>query len=389
MSLSARLSDNTTPKRILSLDGGGIRGAITIGYLEKVEELLKARFSHINDFRLCDYFDLIGGTSTGSIIAGCLALGMTMSQVKEKYLTLGNLIFHEKNKLWDLWQIKKALQARYNDANFNSMLESTFRDDQNQDILLGSPLIRSGLCIIAKRADTNSTWTLNNHPEDPFYQSLEGQNALIPLKQAIRASSAAPTYFIPEVIEVGTNQTAAFVDGGVSSVNNPSFALLMVATMKGYAFRWNTGEFNLFMLSIGTGSNAFKTTVHSVEENWMLSWAMQVPEMLMADASILNQIIMQWISRGKTKKHINLQIGNMEQDMLTKEPLLTYNRYNTDMSEDYLKSLGFHLGNGYKSIADLMEMSNGNNANLLYQIGRAAAEAEVTEEHFPPQFDLK
>ena len=63
------------PKRMLALDGGGLRGALTLGYLHEVEALLRQRYGGDPRFRLCDYFDLIGGTSTGSVIATGLALG--------------------------------------------------------------------------------------------------------------------------------------------------------------------------------------------------------------------------------------------------------------------------------------------------------------------------
>ena len=71
ISLKQHLSNESNCKRILALDGGGIRGAITIGYLEQMEKILSERYKDFikpSDFRLCDYFDLIGGTSTGSII---------------------------------------------------------------------------------------------------------------------------------------------------------------------------------------------------------------------------------------------------------------------------------------------------------------------------------
>ncbi len=61
------------PKRVLALDGGGIRGAITLGILEKIETLLRVQHGR-PDLRLCEYFDLIGGTSTGSIIAVLLGI---------------------------------------------------------------------------------------------------------------------------------------------------------------------------------------------------------------------------------------------------------------------------------------------------------------------------
>jgi len=66
------------PKRLLALDGGGIRGVLTLEFLERIEQILKARSQKPEEFRLCDYFDLIGGTSTGSIIAAMLAYGYSL-----------------------------------------------------------------------------------------------------------------------------------------------------------------------------------------------------------------------------------------------------------------------------------------------------------------------
>ena len=66
------------PKRILSLDGGGIRGALTLGFLEKIESTLAEKHKDMmppSEFRLHHYFDLIGGTSTGSFIAALLDIG--------------------------------------------------------------------------------------------------------------------------------------------------------------------------------------------------------------------------------------------------------------------------------------------------------------------------
>ena len=81
------------PKRILALDGGGLKGILTLGYLEALEQLLRQRHGNDPDFRLSDYFDLIAGTSTGAIIAACLALGMAVGEVLEKYQKLGRNVF--------------------------------------------------------------------------------------------------------------------------------------------------------------------------------------------------------------------------------------------------------------------------------------------------------
>src|SRR5207253_1813531 len=80
-------------KRILTLDGGGVRGAMTLGILRHVEETLGAQWAHATQepatsFRLWHYFDLIVGTSTGAIIATLLSAGLKVSDIVELYKSL-------------------------------------------------------------------------------------------------------------------------------------------------------------------------------------------------------------------------------------------------------------------------------------------------------------
>ena len=81
------------PKRILALDGGGVRGILTLGYLKRIEEILSERHHNPKDFRLSHYFDLIAGTSTGAIIAACLAKGMKVSEVRALYGKFADSVF--------------------------------------------------------------------------------------------------------------------------------------------------------------------------------------------------------------------------------------------------------------------------------------------------------
>src|SRR5215471_16059385 len=82
------------PRRILALDGGGIRGLLTLGILENVEGLVRQRTGK----QLCEYFDYIGGTSTGSIIAAGLARGLSVSDLIRFYQENGEQMF-EKSRL--------------------------------------------------------------------------------------------------------------------------------------------------------------------------------------------------------------------------------------------------------------------------------------------------
>ena len=87
------------PKRILALDGGGIRGILTLEYLGAMEKMLRQR-SDKDDLLLCDYFDLIGGTSTGSIIAAGLACGMTVADLQQLYRQIGDRRYRESVGLY-------------------------------------------------------------------------------------------------------------------------------------------------------------------------------------------------------------------------------------------------------------------------------------------------
>src|SRR5690348_17205822 len=77
------------PRRMLALDGGGVRGLVTLGILERIESLIKEKTGH----RLCEYFDYIAGTSTGAIMAAGLAQGMTTAELIDFYKSSAKQMF--------------------------------------------------------------------------------------------------------------------------------------------------------------------------------------------------------------------------------------------------------------------------------------------------------
>ncbi len=368
------LDPNSGSKNILSLDGGGIRGALTLGYLKKIETILREK--HGNDYLLCDHFDLIGGTSTGSIIAGALAIGKSVDEIVSLYMDLGGKIFGNKRSFWNPLETWKFLKAGYDYKALEQSLKNAFGD-----ITLGSDQIKTGLCIVAKRADTNSVWPIINHPKGKFYDTKIGKNKNIPLWQAVRASSAAPTYFAPQMIDVGDGQRAAFVDGGVSMANNPALTLLMVATLKGFPFKWDMGEDKLTVVSVGTGYSVFKKQTSEIEEAWLKTWAQNVPDMLMQDASWQNQIVLQWLSNSPTAHYIDMEIESLQDDFMGGKALIKYLRYNFPITENDLNGLGLGKTFSAKDVESLIEMSNAENRQELYDIG-VAASSSVLKTHF-------
>jgi uncharacterized protein len=357
-----------TPKRILALDGGGIRGCLALGYLRRLEEVLSRRGGG-EDFRLRDYFDLIGGTSTGAIIAACLAIGMSAEQVADMYLQLGAEVFGHKR--WDRWN------AKFDDRPLTELLRSVFGQKT-----LGDSSITTGLCIVTKRADTGSTWPLLNHPRGKFYSS----NRRIPLLDALRASTAAPTYFTPMPISLGSDMVGTFVDGGVSMANNPSMQLLMIAALGGYGFDWAMGDDCLLLTSVGTGWWRINEDPMRLAKGNVLTWATRVPALLIDDASWQNQLLLQWMSRSPTAARIDLEVGDLGDDLLAGKPLLHYLRYSVALEPEALGELGFTLP--IDQVEALREMSDATQRNLLAEIGQAAARQQVLDEHFPTCFDL-
>lgn len=297
-----RLLDRLTapgPKRILSLDGGGLRGIMSLGLLRRMERVLRERHRR-QDLVLADYFDLIGGTSTGAVIAAGLALGWDVARIFDLYQQLGRTVLSRRR-----WWIERA---RFEAAPLESALRGALGDHT-----LGDESVLTGLCIVTKRADTGSTWPLLNHPHSNFYDV----NRSILLRDAVRASTAAPTFFEPEKLSVRPGEYGAFVDGGVSMASNPALQLFLVATLSGFHFNWPIGEHQLLLVSVGTGVWRRDDDVHRVASQRLLNWAQDVPLMLMEDANWQNQLLLQFLSRSQTPWPIDSEVGDLSADLLT------------------------------------------------------------------------
>jgi len=356
------------PKRILALDGGGIRGALTTGVLHEIEKVIRQRHNR-PDMRLCEYFDLIGGTSTGSIIAACLAVGMEASEISRLYLELGGKVFGSKKiKTWE---------ARFKSKPLVKELRKLFGD-----ITLGGEEIKTGLCIVTKRADTGSIWPLINHPDGAFFED----NRDILLRRAVRASAAAPIFFEPLQLDLGGGQVGTFVDGGVSMANDPSLRLFLVATLRGFPFRWHTGADQLMMISLGTGTWTFSADADRIARSKAWDWAVQVPQMLMADAHWQNQLLLQYLSQSPTATEIDAEVGDLGNDLLGAEPHLSYVRYDVRLEEHSLERLG--LGELAGRASSLRQMSEAKNRFDLAKIGERAGAELVKAEHFSRAFDV-
>jgi hypothetical protein len=367
------------PKRILALDGGGIRGILTVQLLKRIEKLVRDRTGD-NSAVLADYFDLIGGTSTGAIIASALALGWEVDRIEKLYLKLGNSIFESS------FFRKGLLRPKFSAEPVKKALA-----DKNEgfgDIRLGGPELKTGLAVVAKRLDTGSPWVIHNNPEGRYFNQMSGSqstpNKDYLLRDVVRASTAAPTFFEPEMIKVADDLEGAFVDGGVSPHNNPALQLLMLATLEGHRLRWPTGADQLLLVSLGTGSKALALDPKEVMGMKAAELGVRGLASLMDDASALNELLLQWMSSSATANEIDSEIGDLKGDILGGgEPLLTYLRYDVKFDDDWLKDKL-----SPEQLEMIAEMDRPENMPKLVEIGLAAAD-RIKDEHFGRGFDIE
>lgn len=372
------------PKRILSLDGGGIRGAVTLGFLGEIERILAERHDKAGiikkaDFRLHHYFDMIGGTSTGAIIAALFAVGgYTATEIKQMYRELGTQIFSDRNG-FNLFHQQIYLHGKYDSQPLKDQLKKIFGDAR-----MGDESNKTGLCVVTKRLDTCSTWPVTNNPAAMFF----AQNRFF-VRDIVRASTAAPSYFEPEIIDVGFGQEGIFVDGGMSMMNNPSLQLFLATTLKGFKLEWETGQERMMIVSVGTGRRNKKLIGAKWNNPNLLDIATCAPEQFMSDASELIELMMHYLGQATGPlREIDLETGNLAQDCIHGGKAFSYIRYNVDVVKDVLTDIGI-TGLSDLKIANLMNMDLAENVDLLIEIGEKAAVKYVKEMHLPAVFDLQ
>jgi predicted acylesterase/phospholipase RssA len=369
------------PKRILALDGGGLRGILSLGILKHLEQTLRSRHGNDAEFRLCHYFDLIAGTSTGAIIAAALATGMSVGEVIAHYQQLGREVFTRD------WLRLGVLRARYDEAALIANLKRVFGEQRT----LGDDSLKTGLLIVTKRLDTGSPWPLGNNPSGKYFRAKKEDewisNGDYPLWQVVRASTAAPSYFDPESITIAavagkTPQTGTFVDGGVSPFNNPSLQAFMYATLCGYRVNWTPRADRLLIVSVGTGMSDPSQAPSRIAA----AGAIRALFSLMDDCATLVETVMQWMSKSATARAIDSDLGDCSDDLLGQSPLVSYLRYNVSLSPKDVEPL--LPGLSTTQLASISEMDNPGNLDALFRLGDAVGAARVKDDHFASTFDL-
>lgn len=370
-------------KKLLALDGGGIRGVLSLGVLAAIQKAVGQP--------LGEYFDYIAGTSTGAILAAALAKGIPLDELERFYVDFGPRIFD-----------KRFLLQRYKSLYTSDPLKKELQSVFGADTKLGDmhdPL----LLVVTRNWTTDSPWPISSNPQ-AYYNNPERSdcNLQIPLWQLVRASTAAPVYFPPEILQWDkrdSSKSFVFVDGGVTPYNNPAFLLYRMATQPQYWLKWDTGEDQMLIVSVGTGSAPMTGPEFEDPDRSIPSQIPGLISALMYGAEVDQDINCRTVGRCTFGGVIDREIGDMiprrggdkkglsleERLALPKVPLsepqhkqFLYARYNPEFTPQGLNAIGVADYN----LSDLLRMDLATKANVakLTEIGKAMGEL-VKPEH--------
>ena len=374
--LEQRFGGAARPRKLLALDGGGIRGILTLQVLIRIEEVLAEASGQGDEFRLCNFFDYVGGTSTGAIIAAGLARGMSARELAEFYLKTGPAMFDKSFILF-------RLRHLYETQPLAAELKKKFDEDSN----LFPESLKCLLLVVTRNVTTDSPWPISSNPfamyNDP---SRADCNLNIPLWQLVRASTAAPVYFAPEVIQwdkSDPSKTFVFEDGGLTPYNNPAFLIARMATAPEYNLHWQTGEKNLLVISVGTGAAPkVDAEVYSSGKTAFTNLA-NFPAALMYGAQVDQDINCRIVGRCIHGAPIDRELGDLiPTDSLSVDlgRQFLYARYNAELSAKWLSAHGL----GDVDAAEVAQLDSVEHIKDLVRVGEKLAQ-EVRAEHFCPE----
>lgn len=294
---------------LLTIDGGGIRGIFPAMFLALIEEELKAR--GVEKYRICDNFQLIGGTSTGGIIAIALALGIPALEIVDIYLKNASQIFGSKRSL-----LGKIFYSAHDRNEFEKLIREKFKEAKGGE----EPILKdckTNVCIPIYDLMQGKPSVLKNDYHPRFIRDYH-----IPAYQAALATAAAPTYFDPYSAKYtdlhGMEQSFSNkVDGGVVG-NNPTL-LTIVEAQKAFGKELC----DLQVLSLGTGYQRFVDACD--RHNWGLKYWVgsnrkRLIELFMQGQSQLVQNLISLLQNG-----IDREEGH--------KPNFAYKRIDTELDE--------------------------------------------------------
>lgn len=290
-------------KRILSIDGGGIRGIIPGMVLASLEEKLKS-YSKNPNAHITDYFDFFAGTSTGGILTSILLYPSEKDPTRPKfsakeamsiYLEHGEEIFHASK--WRRLLSKFGLLSEiYNEEVLEKVLKEYFGDTKLSQLV--KPCIITAYNIELRK----------NHLFRQQKAVSHGDSRDFYLKDVCRATSAAPTYFSVAEIFSLAHTRHVLVDGGLFA-HNPAISALIEVLKTFNTFNIN----DIHILSLGTGLTKNAYNYEDFKKKWAISIGPSLVDIMTSSSSESNEYFLKQLFRSVNQmgNYIRLEPSNL------------------------------------------------------------------------------
>lgn len=301
-------TENRKTYKVLALDGGGFRGVMTAQILIDVEREIKETYN----CTLHEYFDLVTGTSTGSIIAAGIALKKSATDILNLYKEKGKYIFPAKTRFRRKFRGLLTNRGLYSglydsEKGLGAVLKDEFGELPISCLAHDAPSTPVLLIPAYNLTQRYTPWFCsNNLKSEPLWYDE------IPIWKICTCSSSAPTFFPPFQLhgkgkQINKNGTVDdisydyfFTDGGIA-VNNPALIGIAHALLAPYHENVGTSKMavdlqNIAVLSIGTGRPNESFDGKRVAKWGAVKWVQQLPDLFMpapnaVNASVCTQVI--------------------------------------------------------------------------------------------------
>ena len=335
--------DQAPKKSVLACCGGGLRGIIGAAMLERLEGLGRARYGA--DYRLSQSFDLVGGVSTGAVMATAVALGMRAERIVAFYRDDAPKVFRRNRfKIPGFRPLFDAedLWGHYMGSTQGRRLDRTH--------------LETDLAVMVKNMSDARPTLLTSMAEAGGTELLGASISAAPvcLADLLRASTAAPGLFAPMRLPIGDDgEMRVCVDGGIGPFNDPSHLLWALLTSEAV---WGAGA-EMSLVSLGAGGSTARYRDAALTRRPAGLLALTALKTMLTDGERYAEAQMQTLAAAC--------------------PTLDYRKLDLDLSAEAIEELGLTVSKD--QLRQMRDIADPRGTGLLYEAASALAEKIIQE----------
>jgi hypothetical protein len=339
-------------KRILTIDGGGLRGVFSAAVIEQIE-------AKCGDQPACEIFDAFVGTSAGSVIAAGLAKGMRAAKLKDIFIRIGQQMSGLMGEGGD--GAENAARRQQKREKASAALEHLLKEILGEETTAGQ--LKRRFAVVTRNMERDRVEFMGNFPSDQlespsFWKQRGSQGADEPVWRMVLRSAALPPVFAAQ---------GSYLDGGVSPFANPAYAAYIGVQR---CLGWNPWEEELQFFSVGTGYHTTHQKL-TTEDDQPIGDEAMFAAMVGAMMQDINFLQHQLMKRLRAPGHVGYQRYN-----------IAFNEQGFERAGVELDDLGDEAKADPKGFFEKLAKTATPCVKELAEIGKIVGEKTVKREHF-------